>query len=104
MLNIVINATNIVILSKKTLVLNWAPGRVLKLSSSGIEQYQIKSLLVVVMVIKMMVTVMVMKIWEMVIIMFILIEQQDLPEEDGEVESSKRGWVEENMTWAERVL
>ena len=74
----------------------------LKLSSSGIEQYQIKSLLVVVMVIKMMVTVMVMKmwkmmmvmvmkIWEMVIIMFIQIEQQDLPEEDGEVESSKRG-------------
>ena len=72
----------------------------LKLSSSGIEQYQIKSLLVVVMVMKMMVTVMamkmmvtvmVMKIWEMVIIMFILIEQQDLPEEDGEVESSKRG-------------
>ena len=37
------------------------------------------------------VTVMVMKIWEMVIIMFILMEQQDLPEEDGEVESSKRG-------------
>ena len=92
------------VIKKKTLVLNWAPGRVLKLSSSGIEQYQIKSLLVVVMVMKMMVTVMVMKIWEMVIIMFILIEQQDLPEEDGEVESSKRGWVEENMTWAERVL
>ena len=28
----------------------------------------------------------------------------DLPEEDGEVKSAKRGRVEENVTWAECVL
>ena len=52
------------------MVLNWAPGRVLKLSSSGIEQYQIRSLLIMIMIMSFLLTMI--KI-NMLIIMVVII-------------------------------